>query len=559
MAAPPFPLSYLNRRSMLKRLALGAGAVLVRHPVRAALDSGNPPIAATTAGRVRGALDDGIAAFKGIPYGGDTALRRFQPPVPPDPWTGVRDALAWGPRAPQAGGRLARPAAGPGEGPPADTYSDAYNGRPTPMSEDCLHLNVWTPGLRDGGRRPVMVYIHGGAFSGGSANSDVYDGVRLCRRGDVVVVTLNHRLNIFGYLYLAELGGSEFADSGNVGQLDLILALQWVRDNIAEFGGDPDRVLIFGQSGGGAKCATLMAMPPARGLFHRVLSMSGQQLTASRPETATRAARAVLAALNLAPGSIDAIRTLPTGELLRAMRRAPYFGPVKDGRSLPRDPFDPDAPPLSADIPMVLGNTRFETTWLIGGGDPSLFSLTWDTLPAKLRRNSPNMGDLDRDAVIADYRRFYPDYSPSDVFFAATTASRSWRGQVAEAERRAQQPVARGRTHVYELDWRTPVDGGKWRAPHTLDIPLLFDNVIYGASMLGNGPGAAALAATMSEMGIAFARTGHPQTPRLPAWPNYDLARRATMVFDTDSRVVDDPRGDERRLFAPVPYVQPGT
>ena len=208
--------------------------------------AGGGPIASTTAGRIQGGVDGGTLVFKGVPYGDDTARHRFQAPVPPVAWTGVRPAVEFGPMAPQG----SRPAAG--------------------ASEDCLRLNVWTPALRDGHRRPVLVYFHGGAYSNGSVNEPVYDGGRLCRRGDVVVVTVNHRLNGLGYLYLAELGGAAFADSGNAGQLDLILALRWVRDNIAEFGGDAGCVTIFGQSGGGAKCATLMAMPAARGLFHRV-------------------------------------------------------------------------------------------------------------------------------------------------------------------------------------------------------------------------------------------------------------------------------------------------
>lgn len=543
----------INRRDFLRSSAYSAATAasfFLRTPVLFA--SSSSPLAATTAGRIRGSVENGINVFKGIPYGADTAPRRFQAPLPVAPWTGVRDTLEFGPRAPQAGGHRASipPALAGGYHLPPDLGE---------ISEDCLHLNVWTPGLRDGAKRPVLVYIHGGAYNSGTVNCALYDGTRLCRRGDVVVVTVNHRLNSFGYLYLAELGGEEFADSGNAGMLDLVLALEWVRDNIAEFGGDPKRILIFGQSGGGAKCATLMAMPKAHGLFHRVITMSGQQITASRPEAATARAKAVLTALALPPNRIQEIRKLSIEQVIQATRAANYYGPVRDGRSLPRDPFDPDAPPLSADIPMILGNTHDETRLLIGGGDPELFSLTWETLPEKLKRNGPFLGNLDLNVVIEKYRQLYPNYSASDVFFAATTASRSWRGQVIEADCRAAHPEAATHTYVYELDWRTPIDGGKWKAPHTLDIPFAFDNVAVADRMCGTGPAAQKMADIMSEAWIAFARTGNPNHPHLPRWPTFDLKNRSTMIFDTETRIVNDPRGEERRFVGQVPYIQPGT
>jgi para-nitrobenzyl esterase len=531
----------VGRRAVLRTLAAGAGALAATGlPRAAAARRADAPIATTTAGRIRGLTDGDITVFKGVPYGADTASRRFQPPLPPTPWPGVRDAVAFGPIAPQTGLR------------------------DRPQSEDCLHLNVWTPGLRDRGRRPVLVWFHPGGYSGGTSNEVETDGARLSRQGNVVVVTVNHRLNVFGHLFLGEIAGPDnagqrFADSGNAGLLDLVLALRWVRDNVEELGGDPGNVTIFGQSGGGAKCATLMAMPAAAGLFHRVLTMSGQQITASRVATATRHAEQLLAALSLSRGRARELQSIPMAQLIEASRAPAYMGPVKDGRSLPRDPFDPDAPPLSAAIPMILGNTAGETRTLIGRGDRTIFSLTWDTLPAKLQAHSPFMGDLDRREVIASYRRWYPDYSPADVFFASTTASRSWRGQVIEAERRAAQPGAAAHTWVFQFDWRTPIDGGGWGAHHGLDVPFIFDTVSLVPEKVGLGDGAAPLAKQMSAMCLAFARTGRPDTAGLPAWPTYDLTRRATMVFDTKTRVVDDPRGHERRLFAQVPYVQPGT
>jgi len=523
-----------------------AGAIWLVFIVRPAIaEPAETPIVGTSAGQIRGFVDHGIAVFKGIPYGDDTAKHRFQAPVPPLPWQGIRDCLEFGPMAPQPQ--------------PSRQHTDLFPlpAEGTRISEDCLHLNVWTPALHDGKKRPVLFYIHGGGYTGWSSNVDAYDGVRLCQRGDVVVVTVNHRLNGFGYLYLAELGGEEFADSGNVGQLDLILALKWVRDNIADFGGDPGCVTIFGQSGGGAKCATLMAMTAAHGLFHRVWTMSGQQLTGRTRAHATETARAVLGKLGLTPDRIAEIKTIPMGKLIGAMQ-GQTFAPVVDGSNLPRDPFSPDASPLSVDIPMVMGNTHDETTYFLGASDPSTFDLTWDALPAKLTQHIKQYtGDLAPGNIVAEYRGFYPSYTPSDVFFAASTAARSWKGFVLQSETRALQSGAR--TYVYYLNWTTPVDGGKWRAPHTLDIPLVFDNTAYTPDLSGDGPEARHMGELMSESLLAFARTGNPTTKQLPDWPAFTLPRRPAMIFDLTPHVEDDARSAERKLFAPVTYVQPGT
>jgi para-nitrobenzyl esterase len=524
-------MSGYPRRSVLGGLG-AAGLGLATRPARAQAS----PVVRTRHGPVRGYLDRGVSVFKGVPYGADTGPRRFQPPAPPAPWTEARDATAYGPASPQAGR---------GAG---------------PTSEDCLYLNVWTAGLGDRTRRPVMVYIHGGAYSSGSGSAPLYDGARLARRGEVVVVTLNHRLNAFGYAYLARLV-PELADSGNAGQLDLVLALAWVRDNIAAFGGDPGQVMVFGQSGGGAKIATMMAMPAAKGLFHRAATMSGQQVTASGPGNATRRTLAWLDALKLRPGEAAQVRTLPAERLVEAQAALDpvlgfgglYFGPVLDERSLTRHPFYPDAPSQSAAIPMIIGNTHDETRAFLGG-DPSNFTVDWAGLPAKL--NPQNMRvDIDPATVIAAYRRLYPAYSASDVLFAATTAARSWRAAIIEAEERARAGTP---AFVYQVDWVSPRDGGKFGAPHMADIPLVFDNVAApGSSAVG--PSAQPMADAMSEAFLAFARTGDPNCRAIPRWEPYDLKRRQTMVFDVPPRLVDDPRGAERRLFEKVPFVQAGT
>lgn len=523
-----------QRRGLLKAsLALGVAASM---PALANLRS-ERSAARTRSGRVLGVRQGELHVFRGIPYGANTATLRFQPPRVETPWRGVREALAFGASAPQSGND------GPG-------------------SEDCLFLNVTTPGLRDGGRRPILVYIHGGGYNNGSGSDPLYDGTQLCTHGDVVVVTVNHRLNAFGYLYLGEFD-ERFAASGNVGQLDLVAALQWVREHAAEFGGDAGNVTVFGQSGGGAKIATLMAMPAARGLFHRVWTMSGQQVTAAGPRAAAQRARLYMDALGAR--DVEALLHLPIPKLLEALRtRDPsrvedtslYFGPVMDGDLLPRHPFWPDAPPQSADIPMVIGNTRDETRAFLGN-DAANFTLGWDDLPEKLRKQQ--YVDIDPREVVAEYRRLYPHYTPSEVFFAATTAGRSWRGAVEELEARARDD--RGNTWAYQLDWY-PCDidpGARHRAFHTLDIPLVFDTIAQPGSRTGTSDDTRRVAAAMRDALLAFARSGDPRTGATAAWSTYSLARRETMVFGQTPAMQDDPRGGERLLYRRAPFLQRGT
>ncbi|MBC7983537.1 MAG: carboxylesterase/lipase family protein [Candidatus Obscuribacterales bacterium] len=517
-------------RRLVMRIC-AACAVLMLSGVAVSADA---PVATTKAGQVRGAVSNGIHIFKGVRYGATTEGRRFMAPLPPKSWTGVVDALDYGNQSPQASASR------------TSLFTSWSN--PRPAGEDLLFLNVWTPGLRDGKKRPVMVWYHGGGHVTGSGSSHAYEGTRLAKKGDVVVVTVNHRLNTFGYLYLAQLSSDPaLADSGNVGNLDMLLSLQWVRDNIAEFGGDPGNVLIFGESGGGAKVSTLMTMPSATGLFHRAVVQSGSSIRVRTPEAATASAKAFMQQLGLKPDQVAELRKLPMAKLAEAMNNLPAdgsvaFAPVLDGRSLPRHPFDPDAPPASAKVPLLVGTIKDENTLLIGGRDPSTFTLTWETLPQKLK---PFTGTLDANALIADMRKLNPKAKPSDVFFTVSTVRNFRNSAIRQAELKSAQGSAPA--FLYELVWETPVEGGKWKAPHALEIGMVFDNVAKSESMSGIGPDQQKIADQMSDAWIKFARSGN------PGWPAYDASKRATMVFDVQSKVVNDFNREERLLLSKLP------
>jgi len=532
-----------SRREFLKRGSLLAlsGGVLAGSGLRPAFGQPNFVEAETSFGWVRGADANGVKTFKGIPYGASTAgANRFRPPLDPAKWTGVRDALEYGRSAPQRD---------PGARPADSGLSVASAGLPA-EGEDCLVLNVWTPAL-DGAKRPVMVWCHGGGFASGSGSSPVTDGTNLARRGDVVVVSINHRLNVLGFTYLGELLGPDLAQSGDVGMLDVVHALRWVRDNISRFGGDPGRVTVFGQSGGGRKVATLLAMPSAKGLFHRAVIESGATIKLVEREQAARVARELTAQLGLASPSLRDLQGVPLERLMGAYfatvrgmnvdQMTMGFSPTVDGTAVPRHPFHPTAADVSADVPLVIGSTRTELTLQT---DPAAFSLDDVALRGRVRE----LVGAATDRIVDIYRKASPNATPSELYFLIASDHRYGAPAMKIAERRA--ALGKGPVYLYYFRWETPLDGGRLKSPHTIEIPFVFDNV-QSSRLTAGATGAQALAGRVSDAWVAFARSGDPNTPKLPHWPAFDANERATMMFDNASVVQNDPLREQRlAMFA---------
>jgi len=513
-----------TRRTFLMQgplLAVGACASLASpFAIRSAhADTSASPIAETTCGKLRGRTVDGIHVFKGVPYGADTSGKnRFMPPRKPAPWSGARDATEWGHVAPQPL--------------PSGNY-DYTNAcqwaiQPGGKGEDCLVLNVYTPGLKDGGKRAVMFSIHGGGYTTGTSHNPVFDGRALARRGDVVVVTVNHRLGALGFLNLEEFA-PEFAQSGVVGMMDLVAALEWVRDNIENFGGDPSRVLIFGQSGGGGKVCHLMTMPSAKGLFSRAAAESGAALRSGARENSTKSAEKLLTQLSLPRSRFNALLEAPFEMIIGAQAvSGAQFGPIVDGTVIPRDPFDPDAPAISADVPMMAGSNLQDSN--LSRTD---FSIDDAAAQEQLKTQ---MGDATAKVWTA-YREADPKASAANLFARISSDQGIRTNTRMVIERKA--ALGRAPAFLYLLTWQAPYMNGRYGSVHGTDVPLIFHNPELWPLTAGSAENRI-MADRMADAFIAFAKNGAPGTKDLP-WTAYDATTRPTMIFDVQSGVKSNP------------------
>jgi para-nitrobenzyl esterase len=489
--------------------------------------------AATQAGRVRGLIKDGVHQFWDVPYGAPTSgANRFMPPQKAVAWAGVRDHFMIGSSAPIA------PDA---REPAAVVFALNRHGK---QGEDCLTVNVFTPAL-DNKPRPVMVWMHGGGFTAGSGNYLLYDGTNLAKKEDVVVVAVNHRLNLFGFLHLADIGGDKWAQSTNMGVQDLVATLQWVQDNIENFGGDPDRVTIFGQSGGGGKTTTLMAMPSAEGLFHRSVAQSGSTFRGTTASDASEGAERFLSKLGLRKNQLDRLQQLSLSEIQAAYYSDPEIprlgsGPVIDGEVLPRHPWDPTAPSYSAQVPLMMGSTETENGWV----GPPPYDLAEEEMLQRFTTRIANNDESKGRELLGLYKRVHPDMRNQMLWLTAEADdSRRWNAQVMGRLKYAQEAAP---SYLYFFDWHSHVHDDRMGAYHCLDIPFVFYNLDLGASMTGSDQARYDLGHAMSAAWAAFARTGDPNHADMPNWPAFNPNDYPTMMFGDEVRVQNDPNRETR-------------
>jgi para-nitrobenzyl esterase len=524
-----------DRRQFLKGSLAAGGAILMGEQIIggqvAAAAEG--PVADTAYGKIQGYTDGPIKVFKGVPYGASTeGANRWLPAKPPQPWTGVRETTKQGTMCPQRFGT------------PMKEETDML--QTGPVGEDCLNLNVYTPAVgKNSGKRAVMVWFHGGGFAAGSGGATSYDGRNLCEKHDVVLVVVTHRLNIFGFLYLADLYGDAYADSGNAGILDCVEALKWVHANISNFGGDPGNVTIFGQSGGAGKVSTLMGLTPAKGLFHRAIAESGSVIRSGVKEQAAAATKRVVDALGVK--SLAELQAVPADKLVQVMQTARFnASPIVDGRSLKDNPFDPVASPLCASIPFMTGTTRNESNFF--SATPPLDPIDDARLNELLKPVFPNITQDDMDRLLKVVRMQNPN-TPNHIIYQLIASQNQMLNQGLEADRKADQNGAP--VFVYYFTHVVPARGGKLGAPHTAEIPFAFDSLAHAEPLIGSvTPKEQALADKVSLAWTSFAKTGNPNNKLMPKWQAYNSKTRPVMVIDDQPKLAEDPLHDSRTIIS---------
>ncbi|WP_414703192.1 carboxylesterase/lipase family protein [Proteiniphilum sp. UBA5384] len=511
------------------------------------ITNGKDLVVQTQSGKVAGYKEEGVYIFKGIPY---AEADRFMPPREPEPWEGVRSSRAYGPTSPQ----------GFRSGWLSDTQAFAFDWDDGYPGEDCLRINIWTPKTGNDKKRPVMVWLHGGGYAAGSGQEHpAYEGSNMARRGDVVVVSLNHRLNVLGFLDLSAFG-DKYAQSGNVGLLDLVAALEWVKENIEQFGGDPNNVTLFGQSGGGGKVTTLMATPAAEGLFHKAIVQSGSLLRTMESKYSRRIGAATIEELGLKASQIEELQHIPYEQLLAAGNRAITkvkeeslkegfniflfnWSPTVDGNILPSQPFEGKAPEISKNVPMMIGSTLHE--FMMSGWRPELKTLSRNEAKKELEKTYGKQTDRFLEA----FARAYPDHTTADLF---DVDFRFRPDAVRQAKMKHEQQGAP--VYMYLFTWESPVLDYALRASHCMEIPFVFDNIYRSRSMTGGGKEAYVLAERMSTAWINFARAGNPNTELLPEWPAFDPVDGATMIFDNRCEIWNNHDQAVLQLIDTIPY-----